>query len=175
MSGGAKDGRVDDRSHVARDGETATQGLSGIPRRERRAPIRPTDGGVQGRRQDLRDLQARGAALQVSLKCDPALAEQLQEAHDAIAPGYHLNKRHLEHRDARRIAARPYGARHARGLIRSHRQLAAPGSAGGAPVGRPVAEAPRVHSEPPGSYNIRMQPLALRLKGFLLPPRRGRR
>jgi predicted DNA-binding protein (MmcQ/YjbR family) len=32
--------------------------------------------------------------LQVSLKCDPPLAEQLREAHPAIRPGYHLNKRH---------------------------------------------------------------------------------
>lgn len=30
----------------------------------------------------------------VSLKCDPALAEQLREAHAAVAPGYHLSKRH---------------------------------------------------------------------------------
>ncbi|MDQ6806582.1 MAG: MmcQ/YjbR family DNA-binding protein [Actinomycetota bacterium] len=37
-------------------------------------------------------LQAR--PLQVSLKCEPALAEQLRAAHAAIAPGYHLNKRH---------------------------------------------------------------------------------
>jgi predicted DNA-binding protein (MmcQ/YjbR family) len=32
--------------------------------------------------------------LTVSLKCEPALAEQLREAHAAIGPGYHLNKRH---------------------------------------------------------------------------------
>ncbi len=32
--------------------------------------------------------------LRVSLKCEPALAEQLREAHAAIIPGYHLNKRH---------------------------------------------------------------------------------
>ena len=32
--------------------------------------------------------------LQVSVKCEPALAELLREAHAAIAPGYHLNKRH---------------------------------------------------------------------------------
>ena len=32
--------------------------------------------------------------LKVSLKCEPDLAEQLRAAHDAIAPGYHLNKRH---------------------------------------------------------------------------------
>jgi predicted DNA-binding protein (MmcQ/YjbR family) len=35
-----------------------------------------------------------GEPLRVSLKCDPALAEQLREAHGAIIPGYHLNKRH---------------------------------------------------------------------------------
>ncbi len=32
--------------------------------------------------------------LRVSLKCDPALAEQLRQAHAAVIPGYHLNKRH---------------------------------------------------------------------------------
>ncbi len=32
--------------------------------------------------------------LQVSVKCDPTLAEQLREAHPAVLPGYHLNKRH---------------------------------------------------------------------------------
>jgi predicted DNA-binding protein (MmcQ/YjbR family) len=32
--------------------------------------------------------------LRVSLKCEPALVEQLREAHPAVTPGYHLNKRH---------------------------------------------------------------------------------
>jgi predicted DNA-binding protein (MmcQ/YjbR family) len=32
--------------------------------------------------------------LRISLKCDPALAEELREAHAAVTPGYHLNKRH---------------------------------------------------------------------------------
>ena len=32
--------------------------------------------------------------LQVSVKCDPELAVQLRSVHRAIAPGYHLNKRH---------------------------------------------------------------------------------
>ncbi len=32
--------------------------------------------------------------LAVSLKCEPLLAEQLRDAHPAVAPGYHLNKRH---------------------------------------------------------------------------------
>jgi predicted DNA-binding protein (MmcQ/YjbR family) len=32
--------------------------------------------------------------LSVSLKCEPALAEQLREAHPAITAGYHRNKRH---------------------------------------------------------------------------------
>ena len=35
-----------------------------------------------------------GEPLQVSVKCEPALAEQLRLSHPAIAPGYHLNKRH---------------------------------------------------------------------------------
>ena len=32
--------------------------------------------------------------LQLSVKCEPDLAVQLRAAHPAIAPGYHLNKRH---------------------------------------------------------------------------------
>ncbi len=32
--------------------------------------------------------------LQVSLKCDPQIAMALRAAHPAVAPGYHLNKRH---------------------------------------------------------------------------------
>ncbi len=32
--------------------------------------------------------------LRVSLKCEPLLAEQLRQAHAAVIPGYHLNKRH---------------------------------------------------------------------------------
>jgi predicted DNA-binding protein (MmcQ/YjbR family) len=32
--------------------------------------------------------------LRISLKCEPLLAEQLREAHSAVTPGYHLNKRH---------------------------------------------------------------------------------
>ncbi len=32
--------------------------------------------------------------LRVSLKCEPQLAEQLRATHDAVVPGYHLNKRH---------------------------------------------------------------------------------
>ena len=35
-----------------------------------------------------------GDPVRVSLKCEPALAERLREDHEAIIPGYHLNKRH---------------------------------------------------------------------------------
>ena len=35
-----------------------------------------------------------GVPLEVSLKCEPELAEQLRATHPAIQPGYHLNKRH---------------------------------------------------------------------------------
>jgi predicted DNA-binding protein (MmcQ/YjbR family) len=35
-----------------------------------------------------------GEPLRVSLKCEPALAERLREDHQAVIPGYHLNKRH---------------------------------------------------------------------------------
>ena len=36
-----------------------------------------------------------GSPLKVSLKCEPELAEQLRASYpNAVAPGYHLNKRH---------------------------------------------------------------------------------
>ena len=34
------------------------------------------------------------APLEVSVKCEPELAEQLRHTYPAIRPGYHLNKRH---------------------------------------------------------------------------------
>jgi predicted DNA-binding protein (MmcQ/YjbR family) len=40
----------------------------------------------------ISDLDSR--PLQVSLKCEPDLAVQLRATYPAIAPGYHLNKRH---------------------------------------------------------------------------------
>lgn len=47
---------------------------------------------VAGKMFALCDLDAQ--PLQLSVKCDPELAAQLRAAHAAIAPGYHLNKRH---------------------------------------------------------------------------------
>jgi predicted DNA-binding protein (MmcQ/YjbR family) len=47
---------------------------------------------VGGKMFALCDLDGR--PLQLSVKCDPELAVQLRAAHPAIAPGYHLNKRH---------------------------------------------------------------------------------
>jgi predicted DNA-binding protein (MmcQ/YjbR family) len=32
--------------------------------------------------------------VQISLKCDPLLAEKLREKYDTVMPGYHLNKKH---------------------------------------------------------------------------------
>lgn len=32
--------------------------------------------------------------LQISLKCDPVLAETLREKYESVMPGYHLNKKH---------------------------------------------------------------------------------
>ncbi len=38
--------------------------------------------------------QLAADSLRVSLKCEPQLAEALRQAHTAVIPGYHLNKRH---------------------------------------------------------------------------------
>ncbi len=35
-----------------------------------------------------------GRPLEVSVKCDPEIAESLRASYEAIRPGYHLNKRH---------------------------------------------------------------------------------
>jgi predicted DNA-binding protein (MmcQ/YjbR family) len=32
--------------------------------------------------------------VQISLKCDPLLAETLRQKYDTVMPGYHLNKKH---------------------------------------------------------------------------------
>lgn len=32
--------------------------------------------------------------VQISLKCDPQLAEHLREKYESVMPGYHLNKKH---------------------------------------------------------------------------------
>jgi predicted DNA-binding protein (MmcQ/YjbR family) len=37
---------------------------------------------------------AAPAGVRVTLKCDPILAEALREAHPAVRPGYHTDKRH---------------------------------------------------------------------------------
>jgi predicted DNA-binding protein (MmcQ/YjbR family) len=47
---------------------------------------------VEGKIFAISPLGAR--PLEVSLKCEPPLAEQLRASHAAIRPGYHLNKRH---------------------------------------------------------------------------------
>jgi predicted DNA-binding protein (MmcQ/YjbR family) len=47
---------------------------------------------VRGKMFALSQLDAE--SLRVSLKCEPELAAALREAHRAVIPGYHLNKRH---------------------------------------------------------------------------------
>ena len=47
---------------------------------------------VGGKMFALSALRAR--PLQVSMKCEPELGEQLRATYDEIEPGYHLNKRH---------------------------------------------------------------------------------
>jgi predicted DNA-binding protein (MmcQ/YjbR family) len=47
---------------------------------------------VEGKIFALSRLDAK--PLRVSLKCEPELAQALRAAHEAVIPGYHLNKRH---------------------------------------------------------------------------------
>ena len=39
-------------------------------------------------------IQEKKEPLQLSLKCDPLLAETLREKYESVLPGYHLNKKH---------------------------------------------------------------------------------
>lgn len=36
----------------------------------------------------------KSAPVQISLKCEPQLAEVLRERYESVLPGYHLNKKH---------------------------------------------------------------------------------
>jgi predicted DNA-binding protein (MmcQ/YjbR family) len=38
--------------------------------------------------------QLGAESLRVSVKCEPRIAEALRAAHEAVIPGYHLNKQH---------------------------------------------------------------------------------
>lgn len=39
-------------------------------------------------------IQDDSKPLQISLKCDPQLAERLREIYETVLPGYHLSKKH---------------------------------------------------------------------------------
>ena len=39
-------------------------------------------------------ISEKSKPLQVSLKCDPQLAEILRQKYETVMPGYHLNKKH---------------------------------------------------------------------------------
>lgn len=39
-------------------------------------------------------VQEGSSPVQLSLKCDPGLAEVLREKYESVQPGYHLNKKH---------------------------------------------------------------------------------
>ncbi|MCX7708293.1 MAG: MmcQ/YjbR family DNA-binding protein [Clostridia bacterium] len=39
-------------------------------------------------------ISGRGNKINISLKCDPFLAQDLRERYPLITPGYHLNKKH---------------------------------------------------------------------------------
>lgn len=39
-------------------------------------------------------IQEKSDPVQISLKCDPQLAQHLREHYESVMPGYHLNKKH---------------------------------------------------------------------------------
>ncbi|WP_427050739.1 MmcQ/YjbR family DNA-binding protein [Paenibacillus sp. TC-CSREp1] len=38
--------------------------------------------------------EGNGEDSRINLKCDPIIAENLREQHEAVKPGYHMNKKH---------------------------------------------------------------------------------
>lgn len=39
-------------------------------------------------------VEGREDEFRLNLKCDPVIAENLREQHEAVGPGYHMNKKH---------------------------------------------------------------------------------
>jgi predicted DNA-binding protein (MmcQ/YjbR family) len=52
----------------------------------------PSTGSGQGKMFAL--IREKKTPVQLSLKCDPLLAETLRQKYDTVMPGYHLNKKH---------------------------------------------------------------------------------
>src|SRR5436189_6482250 len=52
----------------------------------------PSTGSGQGKMFAL--VSENKKPVQISLKCDPQLAETLREKYETVIPGYHLNKKH---------------------------------------------------------------------------------
>lgn len=49
---------------------------------------------IEGKMFALISLNRDKEPLSISLKCDPVIAVNLREQHQAVVPGYHLNKKH---------------------------------------------------------------------------------
>ncbi|WP_454190729.1 MmcQ/YjbR family DNA-binding protein [Paenibacillus sp. Marseille-Q7038] len=49
---------------------------------------------IGGKMFALISLNEKQEATDISLKCDPVIAENLREQHEEVVPGYHLNKKH---------------------------------------------------------------------------------
>lgn len=49
---------------------------------------------VCGKMFALITINEKQEATDISLKCDPVIAENLREQHEEVVPGYHLNKKH---------------------------------------------------------------------------------
>ena len=92
----------------------------------------------------------------VSLKCEPALAEQLRAAHPEITGAWHLNKTALERRPAGRGPAGCDGPGHGRGLLRprgGHPEPPPAGAAGLGPAGPRATAGREGRGSPRGELN----------------------
>ncbi|WP_211745761.1 MmcQ/YjbR family DNA-binding protein [Paenibacillus sp. Marseille-Q4541] len=49
---------------------------------------------IGGKMFALITINEKKEASNISLKCDPVIAENLREQHEEVVPGYHLNKKH---------------------------------------------------------------------------------
>lgn len=74
--------------------EELRQACLGLPGAEETCPFSEGLSVFKVQRKVFAIARLEGVPLEVSLKCEPELAEQLRVTHPAIRPGYHLNKRH---------------------------------------------------------------------------------
>ena len=82
-----KEGTLKEQSHRPPPASTAsTGGVPGFARKQ--------DSATDGDWKMFALVREKKEPVQLSLKCDPLLAETLRAKYESVLPGYHLNKKH---------------------------------------------------------------------------------